>query len=97
VRDAAPAKPVLSHDNWDGDGNYIITMNMWWGTNATSYRLYENGQEIDSQPLTAASPNAQTATAAIKDRAPGEYKYVVEWINESGSVSSELITVKVTH
>jgi hypothetical protein len=70
---------------------------MWWGTNATSYRLYENGQEIDSQPLTAASPNAQTATAAIKDRAPGEYKYVVEWINESGSVSSELITVKVTH
>lgn len=97
VRDAAPGKPVLSHDNWDGDGNYTITMNMWWGTNATSYRLSENGQEVDSQPLTAASPNAQTATAVIKDRAPGEYEYVVEWINESGSVSSEVITVKVTH
>jgi hypothetical protein len=96
VRDAAPSKPELSHDNWDGDGNYTITMNMWWGTNATSYRLYENGTEVDSQPLTVSSPNAQTARFEIKDRAIGEYEYVVEWINASGKTTSEPIRVSVT-
>ncbi|PQP84305.1 hypothetical protein C0Q44_06890 [Paenibacillus sp. PCH8] len=96
VRDAAPAKPELSHDNWDGDGNYTITMNLWWGTNATLYRLYENGEVIDSQPLTPSSPNGQTTKVAIIDRASGEYEYVVEWINESGTVTSEVIQVKVT-
>lgn len=96
VRDAAPSKPELSHDNWDGDGNYTITMNMWWGTNAASYRLYENGTEVDSQPLTVSSPNAQTARFEIKDRAIGEYEYVVEWINASGKTTSEPIRVSVT-
>lgn len=96
VRDAAPAKPELSHDNWDGDGNYTITINLWWGTNATSYRLYENGEEIDSQPLTASSPDEQTVEVVITDRASGDYEYVVEWINESGMVTSEVMQVKVT-
>ncbi|CAH1196790.1 fibronectin type III domain-containing protein [Paenibacillus sp. JJ-223] len=95
VADASPGQPVLSSDNWDGDGNYIITINMWWGTNATSYRLYENGAEIDAQTLTAATPNAQEAKVTISDRAPGEYEYVVEWINESGSVKSDVLKVTV--
>jgi hypothetical protein len=97
VRNAEPSKPELSHDNWDGDGNYTITMNMWWGTNATSYRLYENGTEIDSQPLTASSPHAQTSKVEIKDRAVGDYEYVVEWINDNGKTTSETIQVKVTN
>lgn len=97
VRNAEPSQPELSHDNWDGDGNYTITMNMWWGTNATSYRLYENGTEIDSQPLTASSPHAQTAKVEIKDRAVGDYEYVVEWVNDHGKTTSETIQVKVTN
>lgn len=95
VRDAAPTKPVLSADNWDGDGNYTITINMWWGTNATSYRLYENGALLHEQSLDTAYPGAQESKVTITDRAPGEYEYYVEWINESGTVTSD--TLKVTH
>lgn len=95
VADAAPAVPVLSHDNKDKDGNYTVTANLWWGTNGTSYRLFENGVLIDEQALAAASPNAQQATTAVAGRAPGTYTYVAEFANASGSTSSKAITVTV--
>ncbi|WP_448003555.1 rhamnogalacturonan lyase family protein [Agromyces bauzanensis] len=95
VRDAAPAEPVLSHDNRDRDGNYVVTADLWWGTNGTAYRLYENGVLIDEQPLEAASPNAQSASTAIAGRAPGEYVYVAEFRNAAGGTMSKPIAVRV--
>ncbi|GAA5196091.1 hypothetical protein GCM10025773_03460 [Microbacterium jejuense] len=95
VTDAAPGVPVLSHDNYDKDGNYTVTANLWWGTNATSYRLYENGTLIDEQTVAAASPNAQQAATAITGRAPGTYTYVAEFANAAGTTTSKAITVTV--
>lgn len=95
VTDAAPGTPVLSHDNHDRDGAYTVTSNLWWGTNATSYALYENGKVIDAQQLAAASPNAQRTRTAVTGRAPGTYEYVVEYRNEAGATRSTPLTVVV--
>ncbi|MBD0384505.1 discoidin domain-containing protein [Paenibacillus sp. WST5] len=95
VTDAEPGKPVLSHDNWDGDGNYVVTMNMWWGTNGSEYRLYENGTLIDSQTLTEATPKTQKAATSISGRAPGVYEYRAVLVNAAGEMSSETITINI--
>ncbi|WP_379155573.1 endonuclease [Paenibacillus sp. sgz5001063] len=95
IRDASPGKPVLSQDNWDGDGTYKVTMNLWWGTNATEYRLYENGLLIDTQPLNASTPEAQSAETAINSRTPGVYEYRAELVNPAGATVSDTINVTV--
>jgi len=88
VTDASPGKPVLSSDNWDGDGAFTLTADLWWGTNATSYRFLENGSEIGSGTLTAASPAAQRATLPVTGKAKGTYTYTVEFTNAAGTTVS---------
>jgi hypothetical protein len=97
VQNAAPSKPVLSADNWDGDGSYRLTMNLWWGTNGTAYRLYENGELIDTQALELRTPQAQSAGTAVAGRQPGVYEYRCELLNAAGSTKSDSITVEVLH
>jgi|GEM_PF-1394821 Chitinase A, N-terminal domain. len=96
VKDSLPGKPVLSSDNWDEDNEFNITMNMWWGTNATEYQLYENGQLIDTQTLPAGTPNAQSAVTTISGKEPGVYEYMAILVNSAGETSSErkIVTVK---
>ncbi|SFB59980.1 Chitinase A, N-terminal domain [Cohnella sp. OV330] len=95
VSDADPGKPVLSNDNWDRDGAYKVTMNMWWGTNGTKYKLYENGQLIDEQALSSHTPEAQTASTAVSGRAPGVYHYRAELTNAAGKTESAVMDVTV--
>uniref|UniRef100_UPI00403FB1B3 DUF5689 domain-containing protein n=1 Tax=Paenibacillus sp. FSL R5-0623 TaxID=2921651 RepID=UPI00403FB1B3 len=96
VTNAAPGKATLSQNNWDGDGNYNVSMNLWWGTNATEYRLYENDVLIDTQALNAVTPASQSATTELSGRANGTYTYRAELINAAGVTSTETITVQVT-
>ena len=96
VTNAAPGKATLSQNNWDGDGNFNVSMNLWWGTNATEYRLYENDVLIDTQALNAATPASQNATTELSGRANGTYSYRAELINAAGVTSTETITVQVT-
>ncbi|WP_262675144.1 carbohydrate binding domain-containing protein [Paenibacillus sp. J5C2022] len=95
VTDANPAKPVLSHDNWDGDGQFNMNMNMWWGTNGSVYRLYENGTLVDTQTLVSTSPHAQHAATAMANKAAGIYEYYCELINEAGITRSDTVIVRV--
>ncbi|CAI6053677.1 carbohydrate binding domain-containing protein [Cohnella sp. JJ-181] len=95
VKDANPGKPVLSHDNWDQNGEYAIAMNMWWGTNGTTYKLYENGQLIHTQTLNAGTPQAQSASTPVSGRASGTYAYRAELANAAGTTMSQEITVTV--
>ncbi|WP_091229242.1 glycosyl hydrolase 53 family protein [Microbacterium sp. 3J1] len=95
VKDAAPGAPVLSADNGDGDGSYTVTANMWWGTNATSYRLYEDGVLISEGDMVANSPAAQRVTVPVAGRAVGKHTYRVEFVNAAGSAQSKTLTVAV--
>jgi len=95
VTDALPGMPVLSNDNWDGDGNYKVDINMWWGTNGKVYKLYENGVLIDVQPLITKTPQAQVAVTSISGRDLGIYNYYCEFINDSGVTTSNTMTIKV--
>lgn len=96
VSQAAPGLPVVSQDNWDGDGTYRVTADLWWGTNATSYRVLENGVVIAEGALSANTPAAQRAVTPVTDRAPGVYVYVVEFTNAAGTTASAPVTVTVT-
>jgi arabinogalactan endo-1,4-beta-galactosidase len=95
VTDAKPGTPVLSHDNQDGDGSYTVTASMWWGTNATAYRFFEDGSLVAEGPLVAATPAAQSATLPVVGRAKGSHTYRVEFVNAAGATSSKTLTVTV--
>lgn len=95
VRDAKPAVPVLSHDNWDRNGSFTLTANLWWGTNATSYRFLEGGTVLAQGTLEAATPAAQTASVQVTGSSTGQHTYTVEYINAAGSTVSQPVTVTV--
>lgn len=96
VTQAAPAKPILANDNWDGDGSFKVSMNLWWGTNGTTYNLYENGVLIAAQTFADGTPNAQAAMTTLANRGIGTYDYRAELINYAGATSSDVMIVHVT-
>ncbi|MGO3886791.1 MAG: hypothetical protein ACTJHU_10885, partial [Mycetocola sp.] len=84
VTDAAPGQPVLSHDNWSGGRDFTVTANLWWGTNATSYRFFQNGELIGEGDVAAASPAAQRVQVPVSVTAAGQYEYTVDFVTERG-------------
>ena len=96
VTDAAPGRAVLSDDNRDGDGSFIVTSTLWWGTNATHYALYRDGELVDEQDLTAATPQRQTVRTTVTGLAPGSYGFVAVLSNDAGSTSTSerVVTVR---
>ncbi|WP_433515152.1 discoidin domain-containing protein [Nonomuraea sp. CA-143628] len=95
VTDAEPGVGVLSHDNWDKNGSYTVSFDLWWGTNGTAYRLYEDGVLIDTRTLTAATPAAQHVATALTGRAAGEHTYRAELENAAGVTRTREIVVKI--
>ena len=95
VRDALPGTPVLSHDNWDGDGSFVLGAAMWWGTNATSYRFFEGEMLIAEGELEARTPVAQSAALRVDGATVGSHTYRVEFVNAAGTTSSNAQRVDV--
>ncbi|WP_309449414.1 glycosyl hydrolase family 18 protein [Clostridium sp.] len=92
-----PGKPTLAQDNWNGSSTYKIIMNMWWGENGTSWKLYENGVLVSTKTLTANGQNAQTDSVSFTGKANGTYVYKAELINDAGSTFSDNYTYTVTN
>lgn len=95
VTDASPGTGVLSHDNGDLDGDYSVYFDLWWGTNGTTYRLYEDGVLIDTQELVAASPAAQRTVTGLTGRASGTHTYRAELENPAGTTVTPAVVVVV--
>lgn len=93
----APATPALTHDNWDGRASFHIQFDIWWGSNATSYKLYENDSVIEEGDLEANSPNAQSKSFAVTKKENGTYRYKIELSNSFGKTNSSVISVNVTN
>ncbi|MFS0911968.1 glycoside hydrolase family 2 TIM barrel-domain containing protein [Microbacterium sp. 179-I 3D2 NHS] len=95
VKHARPGAPVLSDDNWDGDGTFTLTADLWWGTNASSYRFLEDGVVVGSGDLAPATPQHQRAQLLLEGRSAGAHTYTVEFVNAAGSTLSAPRTVVV--
>ena len=95
VTAANPGMPVLSHDNHDRDGAYTVTADIWWGTNATSYRFYEDGELVSEGSLTAATPAAQRARLTVDGASVGTHTYRVVFANAAGETTSRDLEVVV--
>jgi Cellulose binding domain len=99
-----PGKPILSSDQYgiDYDGDYNITISMYYGNNATKYKLYErlgiSGEYkvVAEGELTDSTPAVQSTVVEIRGRKGiGIYNYYVEFINSYGSARSDNLEVRV--
>lgn len=95
VTDAAPGKPVVSHDNRDNDDTFTATANMWWGTNATSYTFLLDGAVVGEGPLTSNTPNAQSPRVTLSGVAKGTHSLKVVLTNANGATESDPVQVIV--
>lgn len=95
VTDAAPGAPVLSRGGVTTDGDVTLTADLWWGTNADRFRLYQDDALVAEGDLDAATPGHQRASVVVASLAPGRYVFRVEWINAAGSTSSAPLVVEV--
>ena len=92
---AAPAVPVVSHDDHDRDGTFTATANLWWGTNATSYRFELDGAVVGAGELAAATPGAQSASVQLTGVAPGEHSLIAVFANANGETASKPVKLTV--
>ncbi|HEX9058658.1 MAG TPA: anti-sigma factor domain-containing protein [Clostridia bacterium] len=91
-----PGSVQLSSDHQGrNDGNYTLTMNMWFGANATVWKLYENNTLIHTGALLDNTPNSQTGSFKLSNKPKGTYVYECELVNSSGVTRSNKVTVIV--
>lgn len=91
VVDAAPGAPVVSATG--GARAIDVVVDMWWGTNASSYRILLDGEVVDEGTLEARSPGAQRASARLEGVAPGEHTVTAVFVNARGESTSAPVRV----
>ncbi|MCT9820471.1 hypothetical protein N3K63_09280 [Microbacterium sp. W1N] len=94
VTDAAPGTAVLRAGAVRG-GEVVVTMDLWWGQNATEYVLLQNGVEIDRQALTAATPRAQHAETRVAGLTPGTHVFTGVLRGPGGETPTTPVEVSV--
>lgn len=94
VTQAAPGKPALRAEGWSGTTRTLIT-DLWWGTNATTYELYEDGRLVDTRTLTASTPSAQHVETQVSGLTVGRHEFYSVLSNAAGSTRSDTVVVTI--
>ncbi|MBV1775624.1 hypothetical protein KSF73_07825 [Burkholderiaceae bacterium DAT-1] len=86
----APATPTIQIQNYNSTttNNFTIAWNIWYGTNATSWTLYQNGAAVQNGTLTANGTSAQSVTMNLNNIPLGVYTYYVQVCNAAGCTNS---------
>lgn len=96
---AVPGRAAISDDNGrDGlhGSAYTVTVDLWWGQNATQVRLIENGEIVATRNLVDATPAAQRVAFDLTGRTNGTYTYGCELVNAAGTTRCDVHTTRVT-
>lgn len=91
-----PGVPTLSHDNWDGTGEFKVMATLWSNATATKATLYQNGVKIAEKPLTPTATGSQNVDFELKPIYNDTYTYYVVYSNEAGESQSKELIVEVT-
>lgn len=94
VTQAAPGKPAPRADGWTGATRTLVT-DLWWGTNATEYELWQDGALVDSRELVAATPSAQHVETTVTGLAAGRHEFVSVLRNGAGQTRSDVVVVTI--
>ena len=91
----ASTDAAAGRDQKKGASSFTATANLWWGTNATSYRFELDGVVVGSGSLVAAAPKAQKATVSLPGSQPGDHTLVAVFANANGETASKPVKVTV--
>ncbi|MEC7501484.1 MAG: glycosyl hydrolase family 18 protein [Planctomycetota bacterium] len=88
----SPSTPSLSVlTNWE-TGGYDVSVNLWSGDPAESWKVYENGELIHEADFESTDATPQSAKVNISDNTYGVYTYQVEVSNAAGTTASTQVT-----
>ncbi len=94
VTDAAPGEAVLRATGARHD-DITVTMDLWWGQNATEYVLSLDGVEIDRQELVAATPGVQRASTHVGALGAGTHVFTAVLRGTGGETATAPLEVTV--
>jgi len=86
---STPSVSVLT--NWE-IGGYDVSVNLWSGEPAESWKVYENGELIHEEAFDSTDATPQSAKVNISDNTYGVYTYQVEVSNAAGTTASTQVT-----
>lgn len=88
-----PLAATLTVDKATNNGTYTVTASIPANSNASSYKLYENGTSVKTGDVAA---SASKITFDVKDKALGTYTYKIDTINADNTTTSSDLVVTVT-
>ncbi|MEI6284997.1 MAG: glycosyl hydrolase family 18 protein [Bacillota bacterium] len=94
----APTTPTVAWMPTTSNGSSIaVSWNIWWGTPAQSWELYDNGTKIySSSTFTAKDANTESGTVTLTNVANGAHSFTVKLSNSGTDATGKAVTLSAT-